>query len=263
MSKKNWPDIDFVDCIPDDTTLETLLENLENLDFIDFPEVRYKKGEGFTFYALGERPLREEVVQSFEGIVYFYGASQGNVYLDKRYRRGLVVGCNSADGKTPVVNHPDFGSGVCSNCPHFSFNLKGDGEPACRKQTTIYILRKGTCIPETLCLDVKATRVFNNFLINTIVQKALRYYKVMLKISVTKDEPVFEITGLITGLTHNYREHWLPIIKEDRKVFPEYRFLSPFPSGPVPPTCECNVWAKGCDCGIFQYEKRESGYFNE
>lgn len=252
MSKKNWPDIDFVDCLPDNTTSEVLLENLENFDVVEFPNIRYKRGEGFVFYALDE-----EVVESFEGIVYLYGSSRGKIYSEKR----LVVGCNSADGKTPTVNHPDFGSGVCSDCPHFSFTLKGDGEPTCRKQTTLYILRKGTCVPATLCLDVKASRIFYNFLINTIVQKNLRYFKVMLKISVSKGEPVFEITGLISGVGNNdYRNFWLPRIKEDRKEFSEYSFLYPFPSGPVPPTCDCNVWAKGCDCGIFQYEKRESGY---
>lgn len=254
--KHSWPGIDFADCLPDDFIT---LEELENFDTIEFPVIRYERGKGFVFHALEEE---EEVVESFEGIVYFYGSSRGKVYLDKRYRRGLVVGCNSANGKTPIVNHPDFGSGDCRNCPHFSFSLK-DGvavEPACRKQTTLYILRKGTCIPATLCLDAKASRIFNNFLINTIVQKDLRYPKVMLKISVSKGEPVFEITGLIRGLTHNYREYWFPKIKEDRKEFSEYRFMSPFPSGPVPPNCECNVWTKGCSCGIFQYEKRESGF---
>jgi len=211
------------DLLPEDVDFNELLENLSEMDEVEFPRIRHKGGKFF----FSDDPA-DKGCEEFEAVVLFYGKQ--NTYWDGSYDPKNISppSCYSVDGSAGSKPRDDQGRfGTCSDCALNQFGSGTGRGKACRNQLKLYIQKLGTTVPMTLFLPPTSIRAFeSNYIIHKVTQKGLSYPKVVTKfISYQeKDETYhrvnFEIAGVYKGeeadAVKKLREYWLKPIKKDR-----------------------------------------------
>jgi hypothetical protein len=211
------------DLLPAEVEFDELIENLEDMDEIEFPRIRFRQGKFF----FSDDP-EDKGVEEFEGVVFFYGKQ--NTYWAGAYDPGNVLPpeCFSVDGKEGTKARNEDGEfGACKTC---KFNQFGSGMgkgKACRNQVKLYIQRLGTTVPMTLFLAPTSIGNFmQNYLMNKVTQKGLSYSRVVTKIksyqqgTETYYRVNFEVAGVFKGeeaaKVKQLRDYWMNAIKSDR-----------------------------------------------
>jgi len=212
------------DLLPEDVDFDEMLENLEEMDEIDFPRIRFRQGK--FFFSDDEE---DKGVEEFEGVVFFYGKQ--NTYWEGAYDPGNIVPpvCSSADGKVGTLprNEKTKAFGNCKTCAHNQFGSGAGKGKACRNQVKLYIQRIGTTVPMTLFLAPTSIGNFmQNYLMNKVTQKGLSYSKVVTKIksfqkgTETYFRVNFEVASVFKGedatQVKKLRDFWMTAIKSDR-----------------------------------------------
>lgn len=210
--------------LPEDVDFDEMLENLEEMDEIDFPRIRFRQGK--FFFSDDEE---DKGVEEFEGVVFFYGKQ--NTYWEGAYDPGNIVPpvCSSVDGKvgTLVRNEKTGAFGKCKTCVHNQFGSGVGKGKACRNQVKLYIQRIGTTVPMTLFLAPTSIGNFmQNYLMNKVTQKGLSYSRIVTKIksfqkgTETYFRVNFEVASVFKGddalQVKKLRDFWMPAIKSDR-----------------------------------------------
>lgn len=226
MSKKKSTALAQVkseDLLPDEVEFDELLENLEEMDEIEFPRIRFRQGKFF----FSDDP-DDKGVEEFEGVIYYYGKQ--NTYWAGNYDPSNIVPpeCFSVDGK--LGSKPRNENGEFGDCKTCKFNQFGSGPgkgKACRNQIKLYIQRLGTTVPMTLFLAPTSIGNFQqNYLMSKVTQKGLAYSRVVTKVkayqqgSETYYRVNFEVAGVFKGeeaaRVKQLRDYWMPAIKSDR-----------------------------------------------
>ena len=211
------------DLLPAEVVFDELIENLSDMDEIEFPRIRFRQGKFF----FSDDP-EDKGVEEFEGVVFFYGKQ--NTYWAGAYDPGNVLPpeCFSVDGKEG--SKPRNSDGEFGGCRSCKFNQFGSGMgkgKACRNQVKLYIQRLGTTVPMTLFLAPTSIGNFmQNYLMNKVTQKGLSYSKVVTKISSfqkgteTYYRVNFDVAGVFKGeeadKVKQLRDFWMNAIKSDR-----------------------------------------------
>lgn len=209
--------------LPEDVDFDEMLENLEEMDEIEFPRISFRQGKFF----FSDDP-DDKGVEEFEGVIFYYGKQ--NTYWEGSYDPNNIVPpvCSSVDGK--VGSLPRNGDGAFGDCKSCIYNQFGSGVgkgKACRNQVKLYIQRIGTTIPMTLFLAPTSIGNFmQGYLINKVAQKGLSYFKVVTTIrAYQKDKETyfrvgFDISSSFKGEDANQvkklRNFWMPAITSDR-----------------------------------------------
>ena len=199
------------------------MENLEEMDDIEFPRIRFRQGKFF----FSDDP-DDKGVTEFEGVVFFYGKQ--NTYWAGNYDPSNVVPpeCFSPDGK--AGSKPRNANGEFGDCKTCKFNQFGSGVgkgKACRNQVKLYIQRLGTTVPMTLFLAPTSIGAFmQNYLMNKVTQKGLSYSKVVTRFKAYQNDKEtyyrvnFEVASVFKGedadKVKGLRDYWLTSIKSDR-----------------------------------------------
>jgi hypothetical protein len=209
--------------LPEDVDFDEMLENLEEMDEIDFPRIRFRQGK---FYFSDDQ--EDKGVEEFEGVVFFYGKQ--NTFWEGNYDPSNITPpiCSSVDGKVGLLPRDTSGAfGGCKTCVHNQFGSGVGKGKACRNQVKLYIQRIGTTVPMTLFLAPTSIGSFmQNYLMNKVTQKGLSYSKVVTKISsFQKDSETyfrinFEVASVFKGedavQVKKLRDFWMTAIKSDR-----------------------------------------------
>lgn len=209
------------DLLPEDVDYDELVENLEEMDDIEFPRIRFRQGK---FFFSDE----DAGVEEFDGVLLYYGKQ--NTYWAGNYDSNNIVPpeCFSPDGKEGSKPRNEDGEfGDCKTC---KFNQFGSGVgkgKACRNQIKLYIQRLGTTVPMTLFLAPTSIGSFQtNYLMNKVTQKGLSYAKVVTRFKAYQKgtETYYRVSFDVVGSfkdehlekVKELRTFWLPKIKEDR-----------------------------------------------
>lgn len=211
------------DLLPAEVDYDELMENLEEMDDIEFPRIRFRQGKFF----FSDDP-EDKGVTEFEGVVFFYGKQ--NTYWAGNYDPSNVVPpeCFSPDGKTG--SKPRNANGEFGDCKTCKFNQFGSGVgkgKACRNQVKLYIQRLGTTVPMALFLAPTSIGAFmQNYLMNKVTQKGLSYSKVVTRFKAYQNDKEtyyrvnFEVASVFKGedadRVKGLRDYWLTSIKSDR-----------------------------------------------
>lgn len=211
------------DLLPEDVDFNELLENLAEMDEVEFPRISHKNGKFF----FSDDPS-DKGTESFEGVVLFYGKQ--NTYWEGKYdpKAKTPPECFSVDGVSgskPRDENGRFGS--CEDCKLNQFGSGQGKGKACRNQTKLYVQKVGTTVPMILFLPPTSIRAFeSNYIIHKVTQKGLSYPKVVTRFvsyqapNETYYRMNFEIAGVYKGDEANsvkkLREYWLKAIKKDR-----------------------------------------------
>lgn len=209
--------------LPEDVDFDEMLENLEEMDEIDFPRIRFRQGK----FKFSDDP-DDKGVEEFEGVIFFYGKQ--NTYWDGAYDSSNIVPpvCSSVDGKVGILPRDERGAfGDCKTCIHNQFGSGQGKGKACRNQVKLYIQRTGTTVPMTLFLAPTSIGSFmQNYLMNKVTQKGLSYSKVVTKISTYQkgDETYFRINFDVASVfkgedavqVKKLRDFWMTAIRSDR-----------------------------------------------
>jgi hypothetical protein len=212
-----------VDLLPAEVDFNELLENLAEMDEVEFPRVRHKGGK---FYFTDDQA--DKGVEEFEAVILYYGKQ--NTYWEGKYDPKVITppDCFSVDGTTgskPRDEQNRFGA--CTDC---ALNQWASGQgrgKACRNQLKLYVQILGTTVPMTLFLPPTSIRAFeSNYIIHKVTQKGLSYPKVVTKFisyqqqGETHFRVNFEIAGQYKGeeadAVKKLRDFWLKAIKKDR-----------------------------------------------
>lgn len=210
------------DLLPENVDFDEMLENLEEMDDIDFPRIRFRQGKFF----FSDDP-EDKGVEEFEGVVFFYGKQ--NTYWEGAYDPGNIVPpiCSSVDGKVGTLPRAGNKFGNCKTCAHNQFGSGSGKGKACRNQVKLYIQRIGTTVPMTLFLAPTSIGSFmQNYLMNKVTQKGLSYAKIVTKITAYQKgtETFFRINFEVASQFRDddavqvkkLRDFWMPAIKSDR-----------------------------------------------
>jgi len=211
------------DLLPEDVDFNELLENLAEMDEVEFPRVRHKGGK---FY-FNDDPS-DKGCEEFEAVVLFYGKQ--NTYWEGNYDPKNIVApeCFSVDGSNGSKPRDEAGKfGTCNDCALNQFGSGAGRGKACRNQLKLYIQKLGTTVPMTLFLPPTSIRAFeSNYIIHKVTQKGLSYPKVVTKFLSYQQQGEtyyrvnFEIAGQYKGeeadAVKKLREYWLKAIKKDR-----------------------------------------------
>jgi len=257
--------------LPPDVEVDTLRENVESMDEFDLPFLTYKDNkfvsDVFSPSGVGKSLDGKSYPTELEGVIIFYKRQRGRFRDRLAQEEGKDLKCHAPDGKTGYTYIGDPAEldtyipkeGIsCKQCPYKNF-VKGSNFRVCRNQFKLYFLSKGTAVPHILYLDTETTELFvNNYLINTIVQKGLAYYKVVTKIGFKNGKPYFKIMGILEGNCKEFRDIWLSCIKSNVNDLNEESFRAAFPYGLVD-KCHCNMW-QGCTCGMLHREYMAQHY---
>jgi hypothetical protein len=209
------------DLLPEDVDFNELLENLAEMDEVEFPRIRHKTGK---FYFSDDDKGTEE----FEAVVLFYGKQ--NTYWDGNYDPKNISPpeCFSVDGSSGSKPRDEQGRfGSCGDCALNQFGSGTGRGKACRNQLKLYVQKLGTTVPMTLFLAPTSIRAFeSNYIIHKVTQKGLSYPKVVTKFTSYQQQGEthfrinFEIAGVYKGeeadSLKKLREYWLKAIKKDR-----------------------------------------------
>lgn len=211
------------DLLPEDVDFNELLENLAEMDEVEFPRVRHKGGK---FYFTDD--VADKGCEEFEAVVLFYGKQ--NTYWDGNYDPKNISPpeCHSVDGACGSKPRDEQGRfGACNDCALNQFGSGAGRGKACRNQLKLYIQKLGTTVPSTLFLPPTSIRAFeSNYIIHKVTQKGLSYPKVVTKFvsyqqqGETHYRVNFEIAGVYKGeeadSVKKLREYWLKAIRKDR-----------------------------------------------
>jgi len=211
------------DLLPENSSFDELVENLEEMDEIDFPRIRFKQGK---FYLTNDQD--DKGVEEFDGVIFFYGRQ--NTFWEGPYdpKNILLPECFSVDGKLgskPRNSKNEFGD--CRSCENNKFGSGTGKGKACRNQSKLYIQQPGTTIPSTLFLAPTSLGSFNKqYLINKVTQKGLAYWKIVTRFKSYQqnDETFFRMQFDVVGIYKDeeidelkkIRNFWLPAIKNNR-----------------------------------------------
>ncbi|RJR13783.1 hypothetical protein C4588_00665 [Candidatus Parcubacteria bacterium] len=211
------------DLLPPEVDFDELLENLAEMDEVEFPRIRHKNGR---FY-FSDDPA-DKGVEEFVGVIFYYGKQ--NTYWAGTYDPKNIAppDCFSVDGVTGSKARDDNGNfGTCQDCRLNQFGSGQGRGKACRNQVKLYIHRLGTTVPMTLFLAPTTIRNFeNNYILGKVVQKGLSFAKIVTKF-VSYQVPAethyrvnFEIVSSYKGAdadaVKKLRDYWLRAIKKDR-----------------------------------------------
>lgn len=211
------------DLLPEDVDFDELLENLAEMDEVEFPRISHKNGKFF----FSDDPS-DKGTEEFEGIVLYYGKQ--NTYWEGTYDPKNITPpeCYSVDGVTGSKPRDENGRfGRCDECELNKFGSgKGKGK-ACRNQTKLYIQKIGTTVPMVLFLPPTSIRAFeSNYIIHKVTQRGLTYPKIVTKFTSFQAQNEtfyrinFEISGVYKGedaqAVKKFRDYWLKAIKKDR-----------------------------------------------
>jgi hypothetical protein len=210
--------------LPAEVEFDELLDNLSEMDQIDFPRIRFRQGKFF----FSDDP-EDKGVDEFEGVIFFYGRQ--NTYWAGNYDPGNVVPpeCFSVDGKEG--NKARNSEGQFGSCKTCAFNQFGSGMgkgKACRNQVKLYIQRLGTTVPMTLFLAPTSIGNFmQNYLMNKVTQKGLSYSRVVTNFKAFQKgtETYYRVNFDVSGVyreeeaekVKKLRDYWMDAIKSDRQ----------------------------------------------
>ena len=209
--------------LPEDVDFDEMLENLEEMDEIEFPRISFRQGKFF----FSDDP-DDKGVEEFEGVIFYYGKQ--NTYWEGSYDPNNIVPpvCSSVDGKQGSLGRNSDGAfGDCKNCIYNQFGSGVGKGKACRNQVKLYIQRIGTTIPMTLFLAPTSIGNFmQGYLINKVAQKGLSYFKVVTTIKAyQKDKETYFRVGFDISSSFKdedaeqvkkLRNFWMPAITSDR-----------------------------------------------
>jgi len=185
--------------------IDELFENLKEMDDIDFPHLSYQNNK-FSWYP-NHVDENDKKYSELETIILYFRRQRGRFRDDLTQEEGENLSCQAPCGKKgytyiggeeEIVYVPEDGI-ECKRCPYSSFT-KGSGSPfrVCRNQIKLFLLVKGSCVPQTLYLDPETSQFFANYyLINDLVAKGLSYPRVVTKISLKNGKPTFQMMGLL------------------------------------------------------------------
>jgi len=211
------------DLLPEGTEFEVLVENLAEMNEMDFPRIRFNNGK-FKF-----SDDQEEGVDEFEGVLLFYGRQ--NTYWEGNYdsNNPTPPECFSVDGESGSKSRDSSGCyGECKSCAYNKFGSGIGKGKLCRNQMKLYIHVLGTTVPHALFLAPTSLGGFTqNFIMNKIVQRGLSYFKVITKVKSFKKAASdtyfrigFEVSNVFKGeeaeKVKDIRNYWLEPIKSDR-----------------------------------------------
>jgi len=218
------------DLLPANVDFDDMLENLAEMDNIEYPRIRFKKigKRPWLFYLTDDDD--DQGVEEFEGVILFYGRQ--NTYWAQGYDKDNPTppDCFSVDGKTGSKSREGNKFGDCRSCHFNKFKSHPTGKgKACRNQIKVYIQRVGNIVPSTLFLAPTSLGSFTrNYLMDQITQKGLSYWKVLTKFKVwQKDDEnyariKFEVGAVYKGEEveplKNMRGFWLETIQADRQT---------------------------------------------
>lgn len=217
------------DLLPENLVFDELVENFKEMDEINFPRIRFRKGKFF----MSDDP-EDKGVEEFEGVLLYYGRQ--NTYWEGTYDPNNVTppDCFSADGEKGSKERDKEGRfGSCKDCILNKFGSGTGKGKACRNQMKLYVQVMGTAVPATLFLAPTSISNFtSNYIMNRITQKGLNYFKVITKFKAyQKDsrDTYFRVTFDIGGSFKDeeatqikkLRDFWMEAIKRDREKFDE------------------------------------------
>lgn len=210
--------------LPDAVEFDELLENLAELNEVEFPRIRHKTGKFF----FSDDPS-DKGVEEFEGVIYYYGRQ--NTYWDGPFdaKNPTPPVCYSVDGikgSKPADGQGHFGE--CSKCKWNEFKTAAQGKgKACRNQFKLYVQRLGTTVPMVLMIAPTSMKNFeSSFLMSKVTQRGLNYARIVTRFksyqapNETHFQITFEVGGVFKGdeaaTIKKLREYWLTPIKRDR-----------------------------------------------
>lgn len=224
MAKKKSTELALAkaeDLLPADTEFDQLMENLEEMDEINFPRISFKNGR---FKMSKEDKGSDEIT----GVILFHGRQ--NTYWEGNYDANNPTPpiCFSVDGKTGSVARDSQGRfGSCRDCKYNQFGSGVGKGKACRNQKKVYIQVPGNAVPYTLFLAPTSLSAFNDgYIMNKIVQKGHQYWAVLTKFSAYQrdNDTYFRIAFDVDSVfkdeekaqVKELRDFWMPAIKQDR-----------------------------------------------
>jgi len=155
-------------------------EELQGLP-VSLIRVKIPTGGATTF----EIPITEdepEIVKEIEGVIidhYPVNALWPNKFDGKVQNPE----CYSLDGKIGVGNP----GGSCATCPFNKFGSAEDGiGKKCKNMHRVYIIRSGEFVPLLITLPPTSLKNFSDYLFKRLLQKGLRSYQVITKITLKK-----------------------------------------------------------------------------
>ena len=221
------------DLLPIGISFESLQENLADLDQINLPRIRI----GDDKFYMSQQD--EEGTAEFEGMIQYF--VRQNTYWSSGYDPKNITPpeCYSLDGKTGSKY------GDCRTCKYNQFRSapNGGAGKACRNQIKLFIQLDGKAIPLTMLISPVNIAAFSqNYLVDTLAQRGLPYWKVRTKFTVSKlkGEKFGRIKCEIAGeyrddeLTKvkKIREFWLKVVEQETRTLPEMEDHS-HPAAPI------------------------------
>ena len=211
------------DLLPESVVFDDLIENLKEMDEIEFPRIRFRQGK---FY-FSDDPS-DKGVEEFEGVLLYYGRQ--NTYWDGTYDPNNVTPpeCFSVDGENGSKARDSEGRfGNCKDCTLNQFGSGVGKGKACRNQVKLYVQVMGTTVPATLFLAPTSISNFTqNFIMNKVTQKGLNYFKIVTRFKAFQKEREtyfrinFEVAGNFptddAAQVKKLRDFWMEAIRRDR-----------------------------------------------
>ncbi len=157
-------------------------EELQGLP-VSLIRVKIPTGGATTF----EIPITEdepEIVKEIEGVIIDHYPV--NAFWPSKFD-GKVQNpdCYSLDGKIGIGNP----GGSCATCPFNKFGSAEDGVgKKCKNMHRIYIIRSGEFVPLLITLPPTSLKNFSDYLFKRLLQKGLRSYQVITKITLKKTQ---------------------------------------------------------------------------
>lgn len=213
----------FAEMLPEGVDYTEVLDNLREMDEIEFPRIKMKKGK----FVLTEDP-NDKGVEEFTGVLLYHGRQ--NTFWQAGFDKNNITppDCSSTDGKLGSKQREGNKFGTCADCHFNQFKSHPSGKgKACRNQVKLYILRQGTLVPTTLLIAPTSLGVFNRgFLLDQVTQKGLAYWKVTTTFTAYQQDDEtfarvkFAVQGVFKGdeaaRVKELREFWLTAISRDR-----------------------------------------------
>jgi len=207
--------------LPANMEFDQLIENLEEMDEVNFPRISFKNGR----FKLSKDDKGADVLK---GVILFHGRQ--NTYWEGTYDPNNIVPpeCFSVDGKTGSKARNSSGQfGSCRSCAYNQFGSGAGKGKACRNQKKVYIQVPGNAVPYTLFLAPTSLTGFNDgYIMNKIVQKGHQYWAVLTTFTAYQEgndtyfKISFEVDSSFEGeektQLKELRDFWMPAIKADR-----------------------------------------------
>jgi len=213
----------FAEMLPEGVDYSEVLDNLREMDDIDFPRARVKRGKFFL-----TEDSNDQGVEEFTGVLLYHGRQ--NTFWHAGFDKNNITppDCSAADGKTGSKAREGNKFGSCADCHFNQFKSHPSGKgKACRNQVKLYILRQGTLVPTTFLIAPTSLGVFNRgYLLDQVTQKGLAYWKVTTTFTAYQqhDETFtrvkFAVDGVFKGeeatKVKELRDFWMTAVGRDR-----------------------------------------------